>query len=170
MVVGLRLDEFDQEETEVEEPFRSLVGHLMWLANQTRPDILNVVRAVARYSHSPKLVHWKAALHILHYIRLTSGHGITFQRGMVSGVDLELYVDSDFASRDTNWRSVSGCRDVCLGVCVIFFSDAEKCHSFFYSRRVCCVGRGDQGDDFFMVYLEFYLPGPRCWMHFSHGG
>ena len=65
MVVGLRLDEFDQENTEVEESFRSLVGHLMWLANQTRPDILNAVRAVARYSHSPKRVHWKAALHIL---------------------------------------------------------------------------------------------------------
>ena len=77
-VVGLRLDEFDQEEAEVEEPFRTLVGHLMWLANQTRPDILNAVRAVVRYSHSPKFVHWKAALHILQYIRLTSGHGITF--------------------------------------------------------------------------------------------
>ena len=98
MVVGLRLDEFDQEEVEVEEPFRSLVGYLMWLANQTRPDILNAVRAVARYFHSPKLVHWKAAIHILQYIRLTSGHGITFQRGMGSGVDLELYVDSDFES------------------------------------------------------------------------
>ena len=57
MVVGLRLDEFDQEEAEVQEPFRSLVGYLIWLANQTRPDILNAVRAVARYSHSPKLVH-----------------------------------------------------------------------------------------------------------------
>ena len=126
MVVGLRLDEFDQEETEVEEPFRSLVGHLMWLANQTRPDILNVVRAVARYSHSPKLVHWKAALHILHYIRLTSGHCITFQRGMVSGVDLELYVDSDFASRDTNWRSVSGGAVMCAWACVSFFSRTQK--------------------------------------------
>ena len=57
MVVRLKLDEFDQEEAEIEEPFRSLVGHLMWLADQTRPDILNAVRAVARYSHSPKLVH-----------------------------------------------------------------------------------------------------------------
>ena len=132
MVVGLRLDEFDQEEAEVDKPFRSLVGHLMWLANQTRPDILNAVRAVARYSHSPKAVHWKAALHILQYIRLTSGHGITFQRGMGSGVDLELYVDSDFASRDTNRRSVSGGVVMCAGACVSFFSDAEKCHPFFY--------------------------------------
>ena len=126
MVVGLRLDEFDQEEAEVEEPFRSLVGHLMWLANQTRPDILNAVRAVARYSHSPKLVHWKAALHILQYIRLTNGYGITFQRGMGSGVDLELYVDSDFASRDTNRRSVSGGVVVCAGACVSFFSRTQK--------------------------------------------
>ena len=80
MVVELRLDKFDQEEAEVEKPFRSLVGHLMRLANQTHPDILNAVRAVATYSRSPKYVHWKAALHILQYIRLTSGHGITCQR------------------------------------------------------------------------------------------
>ena len=126
MVIGMRLDEFDQEKAEVEEPFRSLVGHLMWLANQTRPDIVNAVRAVARYSHSPKLVHWKAALHILQYVRLTSGHGITFQRGMGSGVDLELYVDSDFASRDTNRWSVSGGVVMCAGACVSFFFRTQK--------------------------------------------
>ena len=48
MVVGLRLDDFDPTEPNVDEPFRSLAGHLMWLVNQTRPDILNAVRAVAR--------------------------------------------------------------------------------------------------------------------------
>ena len=57
MIVGLRLDDFDPTEPDVDEPFRSLVGFLMWLANQTRPDILNAVRAVARYSHAPKLLH-----------------------------------------------------------------------------------------------------------------
>ena len=130
MAVGLRLDEFDQEEAEVEEPFRSLVGHLMWLANQTRPDILNEVRAVARYSHSPKLVHWKAALYILQYIRLTSDHGITFQRGMGSGVDLELYVDSDFANRGTHRRSVPGGIVICAGACVSFFCRTQKSATF----------------------------------------
>ena len=48
MVVGLKLEQFDADEPDVEEPFRSLVGPLMWLANQTRSDILNAVRAVAR--------------------------------------------------------------------------------------------------------------------------
>ena len=34
-----------------EVPFREVVGSLMWIANQTRPDISNAVRAVARHSH-----------------------------------------------------------------------------------------------------------------------
>ena len=72
MAVGVKLEEFDVREPDDHEPFRSLVGHLVWLANQTRPDILNAVRAVARYSHAPKFVHWKAVLHILMYVGFTS--------------------------------------------------------------------------------------------------
>ena len=30
----------------------------MWLVDQTRPDISNAVRAVARFAHDPKLKHW----------------------------------------------------------------------------------------------------------------
>ena len=54
MVVGLKLEQFDADEPDMEELFRSLVGHLMWLSNRTRPGILNAVRAVARYSHAPE--------------------------------------------------------------------------------------------------------------------
>ena len=38
-------------------PFREVVGSLMWIANQTRPDISNAVRVVARHSHEPKKSH-----------------------------------------------------------------------------------------------------------------
>ena len=92
MVVGLKLEQFDADEPDVEEPFRSLVGHL-WLSNQTRPDIFNAVRAVARYSHAPKRLYWQAALHVLMYVRFTSSFGITFQRGMVGGDRMERFVD-----------------------------------------------------------------------------
>ena len=126
IIVGLRLDDFDPTEPDVDEPFRSLAGHLMWLANQTRPDILiNAMRTVARYSHAPKLVHWKAALHVLMYVRFTSSYGITFQRGTASGFGLEVFVDSDFASRATDRRSVSGGVVMCAGACVSFF---ERTH------------------------------------------
>ena len=46
--------------------------------------------------------------------------------GMGSGVDLELYMDSDIASRDTNRRSVSGGVVMCAGACVSFVSRAQK--------------------------------------------
>ena len=57
MVAGLKLEQFDADEPDVEESFRSLVGDLMGLANQTRLDIFNAVRAVARYSDAPKRLH-----------------------------------------------------------------------------------------------------------------
>ena len=88
------------------EPFRS---------QQTRPDILSGVRAVARYCSSPKRVHWEAALRIVMYVKGTSEYGITFQRG--GGLDMEMYVDSGYASKATDRRSVSGVVVMCAGAC-----------------------------------------------------
>ena len=51
------LEEFDENEPNGVWPFSELVGSLMWLANQTRPDISNAVRAVARFADTPKLKH-----------------------------------------------------------------------------------------------------------------
>ena len=51
---GLKLEEFDKNESVGDWPFHELVGCLMWLANQTRPDIANAVRAVARYANQPR--------------------------------------------------------------------------------------------------------------------
>ena len=50
-----------EDEGAVDVPFREVVGSLMWIASQTRPDISNAVRAVARHPHEPKRSHWKAA-------------------------------------------------------------------------------------------------------------
>ena len=67
--VGLKLEEFDEDEETENWSFRELVGGLMWLAVSTRPDISNnAVRSVARYCSTPKAIHWKAALGILVYI------------------------------------------------------------------------------------------------------
>ena len=60
----------------------------MWLANQTRRDILNAVRALARYCNAPTMGHWKAALHVSMYVRGTVDIGNTFERG--GNLDLGL--------------------------------------------------------------------------------
>ncbi|CAB1108324.1 unnamed protein product [Ectocarpus sp. CCAP 1310/34] len=126
MAFGFQLDESDPAEPDVDEPFRSLVGHLVWLASQTRPNILNAMRAVARYAHAPKMLHWHAALHVLMYVRSTASYGITFSRGTAGGVELELYVDSDFASTATDRRSVSGAVAMCAGRCVSYLSRTQR--------------------------------------------
>ena len=92
---GLQLEEFDATEPEGGWPFRELVGCLMWLANQTRPDIANAVRAVARHTNSPKEIHWKTAVGIIEYVFFTRDFSNTFQRG--SGLELVAYADEDYA-------------------------------------------------------------------------
>ena len=96
LAAGLGLEEFDVTEPDGDWPFRELAGCLMWLANKTRPDISNAVRAVARYTCSPKEKHWTAAIGILEYVSCTSDFGITFQRG--SGLRLVAFADANYAS------------------------------------------------------------------------
>ena len=125
--VGVKLEEFDENEETESWPFRELVGGLMWLAILTRPDISNAVRSVARYCSAPKAVHWKSALGILAYVNGTCGFGITYQRGTTVGISLEVFADADYASRATDRRSVSGGAMMCAGACVCWFSRTQKC-------------------------------------------
>ena len=91
----LFIEEFGKDEPHGVWPFRELVGSLMWLANQTRPDISNAVRAVARFAHAMKHKHWKAARRILEYLTVTSDYGATFQRG--TSLELLVYADAAYA-------------------------------------------------------------------------
>ena len=83
--------------------------------------------AVARYCTAPRAIHWKAALGILEYINDTSEYGITFQRGTLSGISLEMFADANYASKATDRRSVSGGLIMCGGASVCWFSRTQKC-------------------------------------------
>ena len=70
-VVDLKVEQVERDEPESHWSFREVVGSLMWLANQTSPDISNAVRPVARYAHAPQPAHWGAALSILKHLKTT---------------------------------------------------------------------------------------------------
>ena len=127
MSASVKLEDLSTEEETMSFPFRDLVGSLMWLATQTRLDISNAVRAVARYCAFPKLIHSRTALGILGYVRRTSSLGITFYRGSVAGLRLQVFSDADYASKATDRRSVSGGLIMCGGGCVSWFSRTQKC-------------------------------------------
>lgn len=124
---SLKLWDFGVDEPDTDQPFRELVGALLWVARQSRPDILNAVRAVARYCSSPKMIHWKAALGILGYTVGTSSYGISFQRGTLEGFALVAFCDADYASKAADRRSVSGGVVMCAGGAVIWISKTQRC-------------------------------------------
>ena len=129
---SLDLRHVSEGETVVDVPFREIAGSLMWIANQTRPDIANAVWAVARFSHYSKRIHYKAAQTILEHLNATSDVGLTFKRGgdmesMHMEFNSETYVDADYAHKAEDGRSVSGVSVFCGGTLVSWFSRTQKC-------------------------------------------
>jgi hypothetical protein len=60
-------------------PYLSAIGGLMYLANQTRPDIAFAVNLLARHSNRPTSRHWEGVKHILRYLKGTEDMGLFFQ-------------------------------------------------------------------------------------------
>ena len=52
-------------------PYRSLVGSLMFLGTQTRPDVAYSVGMLARHSDNYQQEHFKAAKRVLRYLVTT---------------------------------------------------------------------------------------------------
>ena len=83
-------DPFDEEWE-----YASIVGMLMYLAGNSRPDISFAVNQAARFTHSPKQSHAIAVKRILRYLNGTADKGMLFSPSNELRVD--CYVDADFA-------------------------------------------------------------------------
>ena len=74
--------------------YPAVVGMLLYLSTNTRPDIAFAVSQVARFTHSPKQSHAKAVKTLVHYL-----HG-TRDKGTIMKPDgtlrLTAYSDADF--------------------------------------------------------------------------
>ena len=74
--------------------YRSIVGMLLYLSTNSRPDISFAVSQVARFCANPKASHATAVKTILRYLKRTR------DKGMIIKIDkkltLDLFVDADF--------------------------------------------------------------------------
>jgi hypothetical protein len=75
--------------------YRSIIGMLLYLTTNTRPDCAFAVSQVARFSHDPKKSHATAVKTIIRYLKRTSYKGMVVRPTGVLG--LEDYVDASFA-------------------------------------------------------------------------
>ena len=106
--------------------YRSIVGMLLYLSTNTRPDISFAVSQVARFSHNPKKSHASAIKSIVRYLHKTTDMGMIVKP--TGDLSIDCYVDADFAGlhgRDPD-RSPSSAKSrtgyiITLGGCPILW-------------------------------------------------
>ncbi|GKC99918.1 putative ribonuclease H-like domain-containing protein [Tanacetum coccineum] len=89
---------------------KSMIGSLMYLT-ASRPDIMFVVCAYARFQVTPKVSHLNAVKRIFRYLNGQPKLGLWYPRD--SPFDLEAFSDSDYAGASLDRKSTTG--DKCYG-------------------------------------------------------
>lgn len=100
--------------------YMSLVGAFLWLANVTRPELAYVAGQLARFVSNPGMVHYRAALRVLVYLKGNPSKDLMFSPSPHLG--FRAYVDSDWAHR----FSVSGGIMEYMGCPIQWFSKMQR--------------------------------------------
>jgi hypothetical protein len=104
MATGVKLTGVGEPLNTREKPFASIVGALLYIACNTRPDIASTVNKLTKYMSKPTTEHWKILIDLLGYLKGTSKMGLHLGRS-----DTTIgYCDSDFASCLDSRRSHTG--------------------------------------------------------------
>ena len=105
---------------EQREKYMSIVGGLLWLANMTRYDIAYASSQLSRVLTRPKMVHFRAALRVLIYLRGSKGRLLTFAPS--ESRHLDSFVDSNWATK----FSCSGAMFLMHGCLFHWFSKMQR--------------------------------------------
>ncbi|GFH58478.1 hypothetical protein CTEN210_14954 [Chaetoceros tenuissimus] len=86
----------DQEGVPMSEPwsYPSVVGMLLYLSNNTQPDITVAVLQVTHFTHSPKQSHSAAVKRIIRYLKGTINNGTILR--VPKKLSLDCFVDANF--------------------------------------------------------------------------
>lgn len=95
----------DEKDEMAKVPFKQIVGALIYLASQTRPDIAVALSEVCRFMANPGRQHWIAVKRILRYIKGTLEYGIAFSGKFDQVIG---YADSDWGNNIDCRRSRTG--------------------------------------------------------------
>ena len=88
--------------------YPEIIGSLLYLAMNTRPDIAHAVSSLAKFMSCPTSAHLAAARSVLRYVAGTPTLGITYRFTGSSADQLTGYTDASFAGDLDNRRSTTG--------------------------------------------------------------
>jgi uncharacterized protein YlbG (UPF0298 family) len=88
----------DFEASPTDQPFRDIIGGLLYVATTTRPDISFSVSKLTQFLDCPAHTHFEADLKILRYLKGTQH--LSLHYSSQQKLTLQLYVDADWAESD----------------------------------------------------------------------
>lgn len=89
------------------EPYRELLGSIMYTMLCVRPDICYPVSYMGRFQQNPTDQHWQSLKRIVRYLQGTMGLCLEFKRDE-NAAPLVGFADSDWAADNEDRKSVSG--------------------------------------------------------------
>ena len=98
----------------------ALVGAYLLLANVTRPDLTYIASQLARFVSNPGIVHYKAALRVLVYLRTSASR--VFVIRPIATRPLCAYLDAEWATR----FSISGGLIAFMSVPIHWYSCTQQ--------------------------------------------
>ena len=86
-------------------PYRNLLGAVLYLAMNTRPDIAYAVGVLSRHGTKPTLLSCSLMIYLLQYLSNTVEKGIRFS---ADSFDMHIFTDADWAGDQITRKSTTG--------------------------------------------------------------
>lgn len=106
MEQNLKLLKNDDDKMVTENPYRELIGSVMYLMLATRPDICFSISFLSRFQDKATDEHWKHLKRLLRYLKETMHFALHY--GCEDNVPLCGYVDADWGNDTNDRKSTSG--------------------------------------------------------------
>lgn len=84
----------EDNKQECNQPYRQLVGSLMYAMLGSRPDLSYALNFFCRYQSKPNECHWNHLKRVLRYVKGTLNNGLCFHR-QSNNTELIGFVDAD---------------------------------------------------------------------------
>ena len=105
--LNLKLQTAQNGDEEVDQRiYRSLVGSLLYLAKQTRPDIMFTVNILSRHMNAPTNQHWMCGKRLLRHLQGSKGLKFTYTEE--ASYDLVGESDADWSGDKNDRKSTTG--------------------------------------------------------------
>lgn len=109
----------------LDQPYRELIGSIMYLMLATRPDLCFAIAYLSRFQDKVDETHWNTLKNVLRFLKGSKGYKLTFKRSPDKD-PLLGYVDSDYGRDTVDRKSTTGYVFEVFGSTVVWCSRKQQ--------------------------------------------